>query len=317
MEKGERRFEGSELPEGHYRAELILVGLTLLWGSTFTAVKVLLDQLSFSGLLVWRFGIATFFLSVYCIGTRVHIESRHWRAGISLSLLLFAGYLTQTIGLNSTTASKSSFITSMTVVLVPLASLLIEKRYPRLNSLLGIFLAMIGLVLLVQPRGEGIASGDVWTLLCAVTWAVYIVQLQIETRRHDNLSLLWVQMIGMTALCLAAVAVERIYLPGEVREWIPDGRGLGLMLYLALGCTLLTTGMQTFFQKGTTSTRAALIFTAEPVFASAIAWIWLNESFSMVQICGAGLIVGGVLAAELIPERRGPCPRTCPKLNDA
>ncbi len=317
MEKRERRFECSELPEGHYRAEAVLVGLTLLWGSTFTAVKVLLEQLSFSWLLAWRFGIATFFLSIYCLYRRVPIRAHHWRAGIPLSLYLFAGYLTQTIGLGSTTASKSSFITSMTVVLVPLASLLIEKRYPRLNSILGILLATVGLYLLVQPRGEGIASGDIWTFLCTITWAVYIVQLQIETQRHDNLSLLWVQMIGMTVLCLGAIPVEGLLLPGAVRGWIPSGQELWLLVYLSLGCTLVTTGMQTFFQKGTTSTRAALIFTAEPVFASAIAWIWLGETFTVMQFLGAGLIVGGVLAAELIPERRSLCGKACQEWNDA
>jgi drug/metabolite transporter (DMT)-like permease len=159
MEKPERRFECSELPEGHYRAELVLVGLTLLWGSTFTAVKVLLEQVSFSWLLAWRFGIAAFFLSIYCLYKRVPIGAHHWRAGIPLSLYLFAGYLTQTIGLHSTTASKSSFITSMTVVLVPLVSLPIERRYPRPNSIFGILLATLGLFFLVRPQGGGIVAG--------------------------------------------------------------------------------------------------------------------------------------------------------------
>jgi len=317
MEKRERRFECSELPEGHYRAEAVLVGLTLLWGSTFVSVKVLLEQIGFTWLLSWRFAIATVFLSVYCLYRRVPITTRHWRSGLLLSFYLFAEFTTQTIGLYSTTASKSAFITSMTVVLVPVAALLIEKQYPRMNSILGIFLATLGLFFLVRPQGQGIVAGDVWTLLCAISCALYIVQLQIETQRHDNLSLLWVQMIGMTVLCLLTIPVEHFLFPGKVQGWIPSARGFGLLLYLSLGCTLVTTGMHTFFQKGTTSTRAALIFTAEPVFASAIAWFWLGETFTVLQFLGAGLIVGGVLAVELIPERRNVCRKSCQELNDA
>ena len=297
------KIKCAQVQAGHYRAELVLVLLTLLWGSTFTAVKVLLEQLSFSWLLFYRFGIGVLVLTLFCLIKRVRLNVQIWRSGLILSLFLFVGYLSQTIGLQTTTASKSAFITSMVVVFVPVLSVFLEKRFPRFSSIMGIFIAVFGLILLVQPQGGGIASGDIWTLMCAITWAVYIVQLQVETSRHNNLALLWVQMIGMTFLCLLAIPLERMLMPQTTAGWLPDLTSVGLLVYLALGCTLLTTGLQTFFQKGTTSTRAALIYTAEPVFASAIAWVWLGERFTRVQWLGALLIIAGVLFSELYPEK--------------
>jgi len=294
----------AELPAGHFRAELALLVVALLWGSTFAAIKVTLEEIHYSLLLAYRFSIATLALLPLCLGKRAAPSRAEWRAGGLLALFLFGGYLTQTIGLQYTSAPKSAFITSMVVVFVPLVSIVLEKRIPRRSSLLGVGLAACGLYILIRPEGERLNPGDIWTLACVISWAIYIVQLQIETRRHDRFSLLLVQMILMSLLCWAAVGVN--CRGGELAEGgvLPSLRIFGVLVYLGIACTALTTGLQVFFQRGTTSTRAVLIYTVEPVAATVIAWLWIGDRMTLPQALGALIVLGGILLAELFPERR-------------
>jgi drug/metabolite transporter (DMT)-like permease len=70
------------------------------------------------------------------------------------------------------------------------------------------------------------------------------------------------------------------------------------MLYLTLLATVLTTYVQTRFQKETTPTRAVIIFALEPVIASLIAYVVLSEYIGLLGVVGGGLIVAGVLVSE-------------------
>jgi len=296
--------ERTELPEGCRRAELILAVLTILWGSSFAAIKIVLGEMHYSLLLAYRFTIAAAVLLPFYIIRRSGPTRAEWKAGIVLSVFLFGGYLTQTIGLQSTTASKSAFITSMVVVFVPLVSILMERKFPRSSSLVGVVIATAGLCVLTQPEVNGVNPGDLWTLACSFIWAIYIVQLQIDSRKHDRFSLLFVQMVMMTLGCWVAAAVESIGGEEVAVFTLPSLGTFGLLFYLGVACTALTTGLQTFFQRGTTSTRAALIYTVEPIAATIIAWLWISERMTSAQALGAAIVLGGILFTELFPNRR-------------
>ena len=65
---------------------------------------------------------------------------------------LFLGYATQTIGLLYTTSSKAGFITGLSVVLVPLFSMLLLKQTLSKNAIIGVIIATIGLVFAYSNR---------------------------------------------------------------------------------------------------------------------------------------------------------------------
>src|SRR5207342_2318176 len=96
---------------------------------------------------------------------------RYWRgirvwqiwAGAIVGLCLAAGYQFQTIGLVSTTPSKSAFITGLVVVLVPLFSSIPGvrppgARPPRWNAFAGAALAFLGILLLTAPAAAQVSS---------------------------------------------------------------------------------------------------------------------------------------------------------------
>jgi drug/metabolite transporter (DMT)-like permease len=83
---------------------------------------------------------------------------------------------------------------------------------------------------------------------------------------------------------------------------------VGSLVVTTLFSTLGGLILQNRYQGYTTPTRAALIFSAEPVFASVCSWIVLREVLSPVSMVGALLILSAVLVTELRGTGHGPLP---------
>jgi drug/metabolite transporter (DMT)-like permease len=71
------------------------------------------------------------------------------------------------------------------------------------------------------------------------------------------------------------------------------------LLYTSLLATVITTYLQTRYQKNVTPTMAGIIFSFEPVFAAFVAIIFINERIYGFGIAGCVLIFCGLLISEL------------------
>lgn len=277
------------------RAELYLLSITLIWGSTFATSKYLLDSISPLFYIGIRFALATLIVAGLFSQRLTSINKRTLQRGILLGLLLFTGFATQTIGLQYTSASKSAFITGMMVVFTPICQLLIEKRAPKTGNIIGIVLVTIGLYLLTSPAGSEFNIGDGLNLLCAITFALYIVYLDLFSKGEDFVQLTFTQFVVCTVLGLAGAPLfENI-----VFEW--SASVLGVLLYLTVFATVIAILIQVRYQRDTTPTRSAVIFSIEPVLAAGFAYIILAEVLGAPGLFGGGLIVAGVLVSELTP----------------
>ena len=147
--------------------------------------------------------------------------------------------------------------------------------------------------LLTAPDAGGLNRGDLWTLVTALSFGGQIVAVAHLSRRHDPLRLVWMETI-VTAVgaALAAALVEDVRM-----SWTPALVGaLGFTAVLATAVALL---WQMRAQRFMSSARAALIFCAEPVFAAVASWLWFGERLSVLQWTGGGLILVGMVMAEL------------------
>jgi drug/metabolite transporter (DMT)-like permease len=144
-----------------------------------------------------------------------------------------------------------------------------------------------------MPAGSAFTVGDALTLLSSLLFAIYIVYLDVISHEMTAIQLTFLQT-AITALLsvLCVLLFEGVHLNATTRL-------LASLAYLAFFATVLTTYIQTRFQKDTTPTRAAIIFTIEPVIASIIAYLMLGEQLGGLGVLGGGLIVGGVLLSEV------------------
>jgi len=74
---------------------------------------------------------------------------------------------------------------------------------------------------------------------------------------------------------------------------------VGALLFTGVVATALALVWQMRAQRQMSTARAALLLCFEPVFATITSWLWLGERLSVEQWAGAGLIIGGMVLAEL------------------
>jgi drug/metabolite transporter (DMT)-like permease len=301
------------------KPEAVLVGVTVLWGSTFIITKDIVRDAPPLTYLVFRFGIAALLMIV------VYWRQIDWRDrrllvdGAILGGLNSLGLILQVFGQAYTTASKSAFITSLNTPLVPVVGLLLYRTRPSPSQLAAVLLATLGLLLLTYPAGgTRWNAGDLLTVGCALFYAVTIVQIARRSPRHDARPLTALQLVTAALTFVAALLIVQLHIKIVQPHHLPDfarlqARPLLLSprlvaegLYMALFCTVITFGLQTWAMARMSATHAAIIFALEPVSATIIA-IGIEGSAEWPGArgaTGAALVMLAVAASEL-PRRRG------------
>jgi drug/metabolite transporter (DMT)-like permease len=279
------------------RAEAALAFNTVLWGATFVLAKAALVYISPLFFLALRFSLAAIVLALMFRGpVRIQFRRAMVAGGALTGIFLFLGYLFQTLGLQYTTPTKSAFITGLTTVMVPLLASLVYKNRPRVSELVGVLVATLGMGLLTLEGPFGsIGRGDLLTLLGAAAFAAHIVTLGhfSESMGFELLSVAQVSAAAVSALLLVGW-VEPVRI-----QWQPVV--FWAILITGLLCTALAFTVQAWAQRYTSSTRTALIYALEPVFAWITSFLLLGESLSGRAAGGAVLILAGVLLIEMKP----------------
>lgn len=275
------------------QAESYLVLATLIWGGTFVVIKGALNDASPLLFVGVRFLIATLVLTPFMVPRFRGISGSTLGAGVILGSIMFLGFSTQTLGLQYTTASKSGFITGLAVVFTPLLQMAIERRMPRPGNVIGVVLVVVGLYFLTAPQGAEFNIGDALTLACAFFFAMYIVYIDIFSKKHPIIPLVYLQ------ICTVMVLSFLFALSFETIQFNVSGNLIFALAYTALLATVLNTYLHTEYQRFSTPTRAAIIFTLEPVFSAILAYIVLQEVLGVQGIIGGALIVSGLIVSEL------------------
>jgi drug/metabolite transporter (DMT)-like permease len=289
------------------RAELALAFCTVLWGSTFVVVKNSLDRSSVFVFLAVRFSLAGLCMAIFGWRALRNLRREEIFAGIRLGFFMFGGYAFQTAGLQYTTASNSGFITGSSVVLVPLILALFWGKRVTLWVYFGTIAAASGLYFLTVPA-SGIAHlnrGDVLTFFAAASYAVHIILVGEYTREHSAAALSVLQVLAcagmawLTALGAHSIRWQAMRFASSGSLWI----GVAIC---AIFATAIAFSLQLWAQQYTTPSRAAILFTLEPVFAVATSYMVLGERLGLRSLIGATLVLAGILAAELLGPPAAP-----------
>lgn len=281
-----------------YFAELMLASVTLFWGATFPIVKDAINEMPVMAFLWVRFAIAAVLLAILAGRSGfATLDRRGWRVGILLGTLLFSSYAFQTFGLERTSSANAGFLTGLGVIWVPVLAGPLLKKPAAFGSKIGVSLALIGLLLLTWHTPWTMNLGDLLVIICSVFVALHILGLDAFTKGYDGRALTFVQIATMAVLgCLGSLLFEPVSLP---QVW--SNSLIFAFVITSVFATAYAFWAMTTFQNRTTPTRAALIYTLEPVFA-AIFSVWLaGDRLTAIGWWGGGLIVAGMIFAEVWP----------------
>jgi drug/metabolite transporter (DMT)-like permease len=283
------------------KADLILLLVALLWGSAIVAQRVAAQHVSvylFNGL---RFLIGALVLAPFLLlrnPARRKLQTANLPGMALAGFLLFAGISLQQHGLRFTTAANAGFITGLYVVLIPLYLALVMRQPPRRIIWLAAILATCGLFLLSTGGSFSLAPGDNFELAGAAMWAFHVLLIGRLVQRVDIFPLAVVQYLVCAALSFGLGWLLEPYSLSELS-------GVGwTVLYtgifgISLGYTLQAVG-----QKVAPAADSAVILSFEAVFAAICGWLLLDERLNMIQLSGCGLMLLGMILAQVFPPGR-------------
>lgn len=302
----------------HFRGILALLFVTLVWGTTFPAMKSLTAHFSAVWIIFVRFAIAAVLLTPFLL----RAGRRDLKAGAVLGLVLFASYVLQVEGLALTSSNRNAFITGLNVLIVPLLGLSSGKPLER-RIVLALLLAIAGLFALCGGASGGSwTRGDTLALLGAVSIGWYVKLMESYTRGAEKLMSLTAVQIATVALCGALWLLLREVPRSEIdvgqdlaNYWSYIGAALRAhalnLLYLGVLCTAAIIALQSWGQRHASANEAAVIYSFEPAAAAFFAYFWLAEAMTPQAWLGAALLISGMIvsqwntmrpAAALMPE---------------
>ncbi|MBK5265178.1 MAG: DMT family transporter [Alphaproteobacteria bacterium] len=280
------------------RAEMALVGITMIWGTTFLLVHwamTVSGPYFFVGL---RFGTAALVMLPFVWSALRGITMTEIKAGLIVGLTIAVGYMLQTMGLQTIPSSKSAFITALYVPLVPLLQWLVLRRPPGLMAWAGAGLAFVGMVALAGPDGMagGMGRGEWLTIISTLVIAAEIIAIGYFAPKVDAPRVTIIQLATASLLSFAAMGPAREYVPGF--SWMLASIGIGLGLASALIQVVMN-----WAQRSVSPTRATVIYAGEPVFAGILGRL-AGERLPSGAFVGAALIIVGIIVSELKPRSR-------------
>ena len=281
----------------HTRANLLLISIAIAWGSSYIFMKVGLESLNTSSIIMWRFAIAFVVMAVLFYKKIIRVTKQTLVASAILALPMYGVFVFLLNGMQSTNVSTASFLTSTTVVFVPLIHAMFTKRMPSRKTMMSLGVVVAGLALLTIGDDFGLSYGAILCLLCAVCNALYLVWTNHYARKVQPLQL-GIFQLGFTALyaCVGFVN-ETPMMPATTNEWMA-------ILGMALLCSAYGYVLQPVAQRYTSAEEAGFIFSLEPVFAVIFAFMFFGEVMSGVAVAGAALILSGVLIANYVPKTK-------------
>jgi len=265
-----------------------------IWGSTFFIVKDALSDIDPVMLVAYRFLLAGAILWLYLLMKGKSIFTGLGKA-FNLSIILFALYVPQTIGLKYTTASNSGFITGLFVAFVPIFLRTIFKRKPTLMEVIASIVSLIGLWILTGGLKD-INFGDSLTLIAAVTYALHVLYSDKYMKEGVDPFVISCQqflMIGLMSL-ITGLVLDLPFTIGSVKAW-------WIVIFLALFPTFSAFLIQMVAQKITSPLKVSLIFALEPVFAAIFAWTLGGEEVVFHRALG-GLFIFSALIISGMPS---------------
>jgi len=280
--------------------------VTALWGGTFAIIKTAIDDVPASTFTAVRFATATALSMLLWYKSMRGWDAAFARRGTILGSLYGMGFVLQAIGLSFTTATSSALITGSAVAFVPIVFRFVDKTKIRRMHIVAVAGMLVGLYIFTMPDVHTANVGDLLTLCSAFVWALYIVYLdiftQIDANDQHKLNGLVIMQFAVTAVMsgIAALFVDR-----HTENFVWSGAVIGGIAYCAIAASIITTWVQTTYQRFTHPIRAGIIFTAEPVFGVIIAWIALGETITSIQAVGACVMIGAIVIPDVVLLIRG------------
>lgn len=291
-----------ELPTKMSRpvATALLLICTMFWGFAFIAQKSAMDSmgpLTFAGVRYLIGGLLVLPLALYERRRRpIALTGRHWLFILAMSTAFFFGSWLQQAGLATTTATNGGFLTGLYVFFVPLLGYVLFRTRPHPIIFVGVPLALVGIYFLNGGGLDSFNSGDWLIVGSAIFWAMHVILLG-HVARMTGLPI----FVSCVSFLIAGAAASTIALGTEAPTLAAISSGWIEIAYAAVLSTAVGFTLQAVGQEHVPPANAAIILSAESLFAALGGALILGERLPLIGYAGATLIFAAIILVEALP----------------
>ncbi|MEG1523716.1 MAG: DMT family transporter [Clostridia bacterium] len=279
---------------------LLLLGASFIWGIAFVAQTTgmtYIGPFTFSAVrtLIAALTLVPCFRMFDRLGlTPQQADKKQTvKAGLILGVILFVAANLQQIGLLYTTVAKAGFITSLYIVLVPIAGMLLLKKKVHQVIWVCVPIAMVGLYFLSIHQNFTMGKGDLLVLACAVAFTSQILVIDHFAAKVDVVRMSCLMFFVTSALtAILMFLFEKPVLSQIAAAWWP-------LLYagaLSGGCAYT---MQMLGQRNIEPAAASLLLSPEAMFAALAGWVLLGQTLTDREILGCTLVFAAIILSQI------------------
>lgn len=190
---------------------------------------------------------------------------------------------------------------------VALFARFVYREHIRRRIWVAVILCIAGLAIVVEVWA-GIAFSTVGVTAAvggAFGLTAYLLMAERERRQRDPVSLSFYGFLFAAALWAVVqpvwefpwdVLADTVSLQGNFSEHsAPVWLLVGFVVVIG---TMVTFSLLTGALRHISATRASIVATLEPVMATVVAWLWLEETFGPTQLIGGAVVLGGIFLAQ-------------------
>jgi drug/metabolite transporter (DMT)-like permease len=278
-------------------AEAGLVTAALIWGFNFILVKMAIGQMPPVYYVGLRFLVGAVFLVPFSWRHMRRLSRQGWLIGLGVGVLLFGGFVLQTVGLTSTSPGVSGFLTSLYVIMVPIFIGLATGRWPSPMVWAGVVVVTAGFAVLALYGELAFGWGEVFTLLATVFWALHILGVAYGSTRMNAVAFVQLQLATCAVLSLAgSFAFERPLL-------FPGWEATGAVLWTGVMGSLVAYVLMVLGQRYTPPTLAGVLMSLEAVFALVFSLIVGYDTLTARTLLGFAIVFAGTTVARIGSEK--------------
>jgi drug/metabolite transporter (DMT)-like permease len=304
-----------------YQAEMLLIGVMLVWALNFPVTKWAIGDATREGMNIFAFNAIRYIFAGASIVVVFFLQRRAWQkvgAGdwkrlLGLGLLAHVFYqMAFIIGLSKTTAGNSAIIVSTSPLWTVLFTALLHKERIRGATLGAMGLSLTGIAMIVVGSGKKIefgseaVTGDLITLAAAMLWALNTSIQKPLVARYPSTQVALVS-VGVGALVLPLVGVPAMATMdwGAFTVWHYVAAILSGALSIGLANVVWSHAVKKIGPAQTANFNNLV-----PVIAFAVSYFFLEEQYKWLQIIGAAITICGVWLARRTAGNSAPPVKT-------
>ncbi|MCD4677835.1 MAG: DMT family transporter [Desulfobacula sp.] len=279
---------------------LSILGAVFLWGSSFSAMRIILRDLNPFAVMFCRLFIA--FVFIIPISGKIFPKSYQkgdWK--ILLPMVLFQPclyFLFESNALTFTTSSQAGIIAACLPLMVAVAAFFFLSESMNGKTIIGLILSISGVVLLTIFQSEQANAprpilGNLLEVCAMASACANIILIKKLSSRYNTWSLTGMQVIAGTLFFLPGIKYIMIADPS-----IWTVKLVLLLFYLGVCVSFFSFGLYNWGISKIEASRASIFINLIPVTAVVLGWLILGETLNPRQIIATIIVIFGVFLSN-------------------